>query len=209
MIKILSADDHPVVRTGIRGMIEGQADFEIVAEASNGEEAVQLALNHQPDVVLMDLRMPLIDGIIATKQIRTQAPTVHILILTTFDQDDDIRLALQNGASGYLLKDAPRNELYRAIYATAKGQSAFDPIVASRVVAQLRESQTDDILSEREIAVLRLVSEGKTGKAIGNILHISEATVKSHLRHIYDKLDVPDRASAVTEAIRRKLIHIS
>lgn len=209
MIKILIADDHPVVRTGIRGMIEGQKDFEIVAEARNGEEVIQLALKHQPDVVLMDLRMPLIDGTIATKHIRSQAPNVNILILTTFDQDDDIRLALQNGASGYLLKDAPRNELYRAIYATAQGQSAFDPIVASRVVAQLRQTQTQDILSEREIAVLHLVSQGKTGKAIGKVLHISEATVKSHLRHIYDKLDVPDRASAVTEAIRRKLITIS
>ena len=206
-IRVLIVDDHPVVRTGIIGMLENQADFQIVGDADNGEVALRLIKERKPDVVLMDLRMPVMDGIETTRRVHEEYPQVHVLILTTYDTDTDIVTAIDAGAVGYLLKDAPRNTLYDAIRAASRGESVLAPSVASRLLAHMRKPvQEQKQLSEREIDVLRLVSEGNTNKQIGKVLHISVATVKTHLIHIFQKLDVPDRASAVREAIERGLL---
>lgn len=206
-IRVLIVDDHPVVRTGIIGMLENQPDFQIVGDADNGEMALTLIKERKPDVVLMDLRMPVMDGIEATRRVRSDYPQVQVLILTTYDTDTDIVTAIDAGAVGYLLKDAPRNTLYDAIRAASRGESVLAPSVASRLLAHMRKPvQEQNQLSEREIDVLRLVSEGNTNKHIGKALHISVATVKTHLTHIFQKLDVPDRASAVREAIERGLL---
>lgn len=202
-IRILIADDHPVVRTGIHGMLAGQAGFSVVGEASNGAEAVAMALRLQPDVVLMDLRMPEMDGIAAVKQLSEALPATRVLILTSYESDYDVRAALDAGANGYLLKDAPREELYRAIRLAAAGKSALGPGLAERIMPYMRASP--DLLSEREIEILRWVAQGKANKEIGHALHISEATVKTHLRHIFRKLNVVDRAAAVAAAIQRRI----
>lgn len=206
-IRVLIVDDHPVVRIGIGGMLENQPDFQIVGDAENGEIALALIKERQPDVVLMDLRMPVMDGIETTRRVRAEHPQVQVLILTTYDSDTDIVTAIDAGAVGYILKDSPRDILYDAIRAASKGDSVLAPRVASRLLAHVRKPvQEQTQLSEREIEVLRLVSEGNTNKHIGKVLHISVATVKTHLIHIFQKLDVPDRASAVREAIERGLL---
>lgn len=207
-IRILIADDHPVVRAGLVGMLAKQPAFDVAAEAENGQEAVALAQATQVDVILMDLRMPVLDGVEALRQIRAVQPTIQVLILTTYDDDADILAAVQAGAVGYLLKDAPREEIYRAIHAAARGQVILDPAVTLRLMQQMRQPRAADLLSEREIEVLRLVSEGQTNKQIGKRLHISEATVKTHLVHIFEKLQVPDRAAAVRTAIERHILTV-
>ncbi len=204
-IRLMIVDDHPVVRTGIRGMLVEQSQFEIVGEASNGVEALELATRLHPQVMLMDLRMPELDGIGTLKRLRDELPAIRVLILTTYDSDYDLRAALDAGAMGYLLKDSPREELYRAIRLAAAGKSVIDPNLASRMMP-FAANQASELLSEREINVLRLVAQGQTNKQIGHGLHISEATVKTHLRHIFRKLDAPDRAAAVASAIKRRII---
>lgn len=202
MIRILIVDDHPVVRTGIHGMLAGHDEFFIVGEAVDGAEALKLVAKHQPDVVLMDLRMPNMNGTEATRRIVQTYPDTHVLILTTYDDDKDIINALDAGAIGYLLKDAPREDLYRAIRSASEGQSALNPVIARRLIDRVTNPQPQNPLSLREIAVLKLVADGNTNKQIGTRLHISEATVKTHLIHIYRKLDAADRAEAVSIALR-------
>ncbi len=206
-IRVLVVDDHPVVRAGIVGMLDNKPDFQIVGDADNGEDALALIAERHPDVVLMDLRMPVMDGIETTRQVRAQFSAVNVLILTTYDTDSDIVTAIDAGAVGYLLKDTPRDNLYEAIKAAAKGESVLAPKVASRLLAHMRNPvEAQEQLSEREVEVLRLVSKGNTNKQIGKVLHISVATVKTHLIHVFQKLDVPDRASAVRVALERGLL---
>jgi DNA-binding NarL/FixJ family response regulator len=200
VIRLLIADDHPVVRNGLSGIFH-PPEFEVVGEAGDGFEAVSRALELEPDVVLMDLRMPRMDGVTAIRQL---APAQRILVLTTFDADTDVLPAIEAGATGYLLKDAPRSELYRAVRAAARGEAVLSPPVATRV---LRAARSDEpALSAREVEILELVARGTTNREAAQRLFISEATVKTHLIHIYAKLGVPDRASAVAAAYDRGLL---
>lgn len=206
-VKILITDDHPVVRTGIRGMLDGEPDFEVVGEAEDGREAVELTRKLRPDVVLMDLRMPNMDGVEATARIREEKPDTHVLVLTTYESDADILRAIESGATGYLLKDAPKNDLFSAIRNTAEGKSPLAPEVASRLMRHMR-SPEEEALSAREIEVLNLVAQGTSNKKIAKELWIGETTVKSHLLHIYEKLGVTDRTAAVTAALKRGIIRL-
>jgi DNA-binding NarL/FixJ family response regulator len=206
-IRVLIADDHPVVRTGLRGMLETQTDIQVVGEAENGEEAVSLAGRLEPDVVLMDLQMPDLDGVSATEQICTRLSDTHVLILTTYDTDADITRAIGAGAIGYLLKDAPRDDLFHAIRAASRGESVLAPSVASRVMEKMR-APGHTALSGREIEVLTEVADGKSNKEIAKALFISEATVKTHLIHIFSKLEVDDRTAAVTVALERGVLRL-
>ena len=206
-IRILIADDHPVVRSGLRALLASQPDFEVVAEAENGEAAVALTEAHNPDVILMDLQMPTVDGLAATKQLHKQRPDVHILILTTYDTDADIMPALKAGATGYLLKDAPPESLFDAVRSVANGEMALAPSVTEKMAQRLTSAPTR-ALSKREIEVLELASKGNSNKAIAGKLHITEATVKSHFVHIFDKLGADDRTAAVTLALKKKIIRL-
>jgi DNA-binding NarL/FixJ family response regulator len=204
IIRILIVDDHPVVRQGLRGMLAGEPDIEVVAEASNGKEAVSLARHEDFDVVLMDLRMPEMDGVDATQQIaELNGPAV--IVVTTYDTDHDILRAVEAGARGYLLKDAPRNELIRAIRAAAGGTTVLAPVVAAKLLGRNRAPAHLELTS-REIEVLGLVAKGRTNSEIGQALYIGEATVKTHLLHAFSKLGVDDRTAAVTTAIARGLL---
>ena len=207
-IKILMADDHPVVRAGIRGMLETQDEFQVIAEAENGREAFEQIGKLKPDVVLMDLRMPEMDGVEAIGKIKEKYPNVNILVLTTYDTDADIVRAVEAGATGYLLKDAPREELFRAVRGTAKGETVLAPVVAARLMGKVRD-HGEQALSAREIDVLMLVARGASNQDVAEKLHISTATVKSHLIQIYQKLGVSDRTAAVTTAIERGIIRLS
>ena len=207
-INILMADDHPVVRAGIRGMLETQPDFDVIAEAENGREALEQVSKRKPDVVLIDLRMPEMDGVEAIGMIKENYPEIQILVLTTYDTDADIVRAVEAGATGYLLKDAPRDELFRAVRATARGDTVLAPPVAARLMGKVRDGG-ETALSAREIDVLMLVARGASNQDVGEKLHISTATVKSHLMQIYQKLSVSDRTAAVTTAIERGIIRLS
>jgi len=207
-IKILMADDHPVVRAGIRGMLETQPEFQVVSEAENGLEAFEQIAKFNPDVVLMDLRMPEMDGVEAIGKIKEKYPDINVLVLTTYDTDADIVRAVEAGATGYLLKDAPREELFRAVRATAKGETVLAPVVAARLMGKVRD-HGDQALSAREIDVLLLVARGASNQDVAEKLHVSTATVKSHLIQIYQKLGVSDRTAAVTTAIERGIIRLS
>ncbi|MGI8541385.1 MAG: response regulator [Rubrobacteraceae bacterium] len=206
-VKILIADDHPVVRMGIRGMLDGEPDFEVVGEAENGSEAVEMVAKLRPAVVLMDLRMPNMDGVAATEKITKDHPETRILVLTTYESDADILRAIETGATGYLLKDTPKEDLFAAIRTVAKGESPLAPAVASRLMRRMR-SPEEEALSAREIEVLNLVAEGASNKRIAKELWIGETTVKSHLLHIYEKLGVADRTAAVTMALKRGIIRL-
>jgi DNA-binding NarL/FixJ family response regulator len=206
-IHLVIADDHLVVRDGLRGMLESQPDFEVVGEASNGEEAVNLTSSLKPEVVLMDLRMPVMDGVTAIRQIKDSQPGVQVLVLTTYDSDADILPAIEAGATGYLLKDTSREDLYSAIRATAGGDSVLAPGVAARLLGRMR-APAEEKLSSRELEVLQLVAEGDSNSEIAGRLHISQATVKSHLIHIFGKLGVSDRTAAVTVALKRGILRL-
>ena len=206
-IRLIVVDDHPVVRDGLKGMVASQADLEVVGEAANGEEAVALAEQLHPDVVLMDLRMPVLDGVAATDRIRERLPETRVLVLTTYDADADILRAVEAGATGYILKDAPREELFRAIRLTARGQSYLAPSVAMRLMNRVRD-RDEEAMSPREVEVLSLVAKGASNKEIARQLRLSEATIKSHLLHIFAKLDVSDRTQAVTLAVRKGIIRL-
>jgi DNA-binding NarL/FixJ family response regulator len=188
-------------------MLAGQPDFEVVGEATTGAEAVDMVAQLQPEVVLMDLQMPEMDGVAATAEIKAQYPETHVLILTTYDTDADILRAVEAGATGYLLKDAPREELFHAVRAAAQGKTVLAPTVATRLLEQMREP-AQETLSGREVQVLALVADGASNKEIGKQLHVSEATVKSHLLHIFAKLGVADRTAAVTTALKRGILRL-
>jgi DNA-binding NarL/FixJ family response regulator len=195
-VSVLVVDDHAIVRDGLVGMFRADERFAVAGEAADGAEAVRLVLARKPDVVLMDLRMPGLDGVGAIKALADAGSTARVLVLTTFDTDSDVLPAIEAGATGYLLKDVPREELFRAVLAAARGESVLAPTVAARVIGRVRAPEKD-VLTERELEVLRLVARGTTNAEAAKALFISEATVKTHLLHIYAKLDAGDRASAV------------
>jgi len=203
-ITVLIADDHPIVRDGLRGMFTGRG-FEVVGEAANGAEAVAMAERLRPDVVLMDLRMPGTDGVAAITELARLGNPARVLVLTTYDTDSDVLPAIEAGATGYLLKDAPREDLFRAVEAAARGEAVLSPAVASRLMGRMREP-VRETLSQRELEVLTLVARGSTNKEAAKKLFISEATVKTHLIHVYAKLGVKDRAAAVAVAFERGLL---
>ena len=207
-IRVLVADDHPVVRDGLCAMLDTQADIEVVGEATNGAEALALVGSLRPDLVLMDLQMPKVDGATATQRIRAENDDVQVLVLTTYDTDADISRAVEAGATGYLLKDARREELFRAVRLAANGESVLSPGVAKRVLGRMR-APAEEALSSREIDVLGAVARGLSNRAIARSLHISEATVKTHLVHVFAKLGVDDRTAAVTVALERGIIRLS
>ncbi len=207
MIRILIADDHPVVRSGLKAIIASQPDFELLADADNGSAAVTLSASLHPDLILMDLQMPIMDGLTAIKQIRAKQADVNILVLTTYDTDADIMPALEAGATGYLLKDTPPEELFRAIRSASQGEKVLAPAITARLLERF-SSRAEKSLSRREIEALELASRGDSNKDIAAKLHITEATVKSHFVHIFDKLGVTDRTAAVTAALERKIIRL-
>jgi DNA-binding NarL/FixJ family response regulator len=204
-IKLLIVDDHPIVRDGLRGVFSGDPEFEVVGEAGNGLEAVARATSLDVDVVLMDLRMPQMGGVEAIQSLRQADESVRVLVLTTYDTDRDVLLAIEAGATGYLLKDSPREELLRGVRAAFRGEPVLSPSVAGRLMGNVRKPPAGG-LSQRELEVLRLVAGGATNREVARKLFISEATVKTHLLHLYDKLGVRDRAAAVAEAYRRDLL---
>ncbi|HEX4443811.1 MAG TPA: response regulator transcription factor [Galbitalea sp.] len=204
MIRVLVADDHPIVRSGIVALLQTADDVEVLAEASTGEEAVELAIRHSPDVVLMDLRMPGIDGDAATARILAARPRTRVLILTTYESDDSILTAIEAGASGYLLKAAPQEEILAGLRAVARGDVALAPRIAALLVQRVKTPVPS--LSPRETEVLTLVAAGMSNPAIATALFVSEATVKTHLLHVFEKLGVSDRTRAVTRAMELGLI---
>ena len=206
-IRLLIVDDHPVVRDGLRGMLERQPDFEVVGDAGDGREAVRLTERLKPDIVLMDLRMPEMDGVTALGEIKEQNPQVQVLVLTTYDSDADILPAIEAGAAGYLLKDSSREELYDGIRTAARGETVLAPKVAARLVGRMR-APAEEQLSSREVEVLQLVAVGESNSEIAKQLHISQATVKSHLVNIFGKLGVSDRTAAVTTALRKGILRL-
>jgi DNA-binding NarL/FixJ family response regulator len=203
MIRLLIVDDHPIVRDGLRGVFAAEPDLEVVGEAADGAEALRRA--GEADVVLMDLRMPGMGGVEAITRLRDTAPDVRVLVLTTFDTDSDVLPAIEAGATGYLLKDAPRDELVRAVRSAHRGESVLAPSVAGRLMGRVRRP-SDGALSKREREVLALIADGTTNREAARKLFVSEATIKTHLLHIYDKLGVRDRAAAVGEAYKRGLL---
>lgn len=209
-IRLLIVDDHPVVRNGLSGMFASEQGFVVVGEAGDGREALRRAEELVPDVILMDLRMPEMDGVSAITALREAGLPARVLVLTTYDTDGDVLAAIEAGATGYLLKDAPPEELFRAVRAAAAGESALSPAVATRVVSQIRAQpqpqSAQEPISQRELEVLELVAQGNNNREAAARLFISEATVKTHLVHIYAKLDVNDRAAAVAEAFNRGLL---
>ncbi|KJY46491.1 response regulator [Streptomyces sp. XY332] len=209
MIRILLADDHPVVREGLRGMLSAEPDLEVVAEAANGPQAEALAAELVPgglDLILMDLRMPGGDGVESIARISAARLPVRVVVLTTYENDRDILRAVEAGAAGYLLKDMARAELADAIRAAVRGETVLAPSVAGRLVDRLRTRPERPRLSDREVAVLRLVAEGATNAEIGRRLFVAESTVKTHLLRIFGKLEVTDRTAAVTTAMRHELL---
>jgi DNA-binding NarL/FixJ family response regulator len=206
-IRLLIADDHPVVRDGLRAMLATQPDMELVGEAATGTEAVTRARAMRPDVVLMDLQMPGLDGPGAIATLREQVPEVRVLVLTTYGTDADITRAVDAGATGYLLKDAPREQLFGAIRAAARGESVLSPSVATRVLGRMR-APAEEALSPRELEILQAVARGLSNKEIGRQLYVSEATVKTHLLRVFSKLGVDDRTAAVTVALERGIIRL-
>ncbi|WP_283138635.1 response regulator [Rhizohabitans arisaemae] len=203
-IRLVIVDDHPVVRDGLRGMFVEQADLEVVGEAEDGERGLAVAVRERPDVVLTDLRMPG-GGAAFIGLLAQRVPSARVLVLTTYDGDEDVLPALTAGAVGYLLKDSPREEVFRAVRAAAVGETVLSPAVAARVLNRVRRPAPAE-LSEREKTVLALVARGSTNKEAAAALFISETTVKTHLAHIYAKLGVSDRASAVATAYSRGLL---
>ena len=203
-IRVLVADDHPVVRTGLAAVLVQQADLELVAEAENGERAVALYREHQPDVCLMDLRMPVMDGVEAIRAITTEFPEARILALTTYEGDADIRRALEAGARGYLLKDMLLTDVVQSVRAVHHGER----VIPNAVAARLAEFPERSDLTERELEVLKLVARGLSNKEVARAIGRTDETVKIHLKNVFAKLGVADRTEAVTVALTRGLIHL-
>jgi DNA-binding NarL/FixJ family response regulator len=211
-MRVLIADDHPVVREGLAAMLSRESDIEVVGEAQNGKVAIEKARELKPDIVLMDLRMPEVDGIEAIRRIKLENPRVKFIVLTTYDNDEYIFKGIEAGARAYLLKDAPRGELFKAIRAVNKGESLIEPAIAGRVLDRLaelsRQTQSPEALSERELEVLTLIAKGASNKLIATSLNIGESTVKTHIQNIFHKLNVGDRTEAVTEAIKKGIVRL-
>jgi len=202
-IRVVVADDHPVVREGIAAMINRERDIRVVAEAADGRAAVEAVLRHAPDVTLMDLRMPLMNGVEAIRVIRQTLPSSRILVLTTYDGDEDINRAIRAGARGYLLKDVYHEDLLQAIRRASAGERTLPAKVAQRLAEHFAASE----LTERELTILRLIVEGQSNKEIGRSLSITEGTVKGHLKSLFGKLCVSDRTQAATAALRRGFVY--
>jgi DNA-binding NarL/FixJ family response regulator len=213
-IGLLIVDDHPVVRDGLSGMFASAPEFQVLGEAGDGAEAIRLAEALQPDVILMDLRMPDLDGVAAITELASRGVAARVLVLTTYDTDSYVLPAIEAGATGYLLKDAPRAELLRAVRAAARGEAVLAPSVAAWLMSRVRAPSGPggpaipgaESLSARELEILELVAAGTTNREAAARLFISEATVKTHLLHIYAKLGVSDRAAAVAEGFNRGLL---
>jgi DNA-binding NarL/FixJ family response regulator len=216
-VKVLIADDHRVVREGLSAILGGTEDVEVVGEAANGQEAVEKARDLQPDVILMDVSMPKLNGVEATRLIKRESPHIGIVALTMYDEEKYIFDLVRAGATGYLLKDSDSAQIISAIRSISKGESLIHPSVASKILAEFsllsegkgrKQGRTGHDLTEREITVLRLVADGKTNKEIANDLDLSEKTVKNHVRNIFHKLQVYDRTQAAILAIRKGLIEL-
>ncbi len=222
-IRILLADDHPILREGLRAVLETQPDFEVIAEAVNGLEAVRLALTLQPDILLLDLEMPQLDGVETIRRLRQQQPQFRIIVFTAFDNDERIIHAVQAGANGYLLKEAPRDEIFSAIRITMAGGSLLQPIVASKLLRHMGHQSSTGVqgtaythstqhippyepLTERELEVLKLLAQGMPNKEIASQLVISERTAKFHVSSIMGKLGATNRTEAVSLAAQKGLI---
>lgn len=214
-IRVVVADDHPIVRAGIVGLLESEPGIEVIGEAVDGAEAVALAAELRPDLVLMDLRMPVLDGAAATERILAAAGGggpgggTRVLVLTTYETDDHILAAIEAGASGYLLKAAPQEEILAGIRSVAAGETVLAPSIAAKLVRRVRADASAPAvptLSPRELDVLRLVADGRSNPEIARTLHIGEATVKTHLLHVFEKLEVNDRTRAVTRAMELGLL---
>ena len=204
-IRLLVVDDHPVFRDGLSSLFARDQEFVVLGEAADGTEAVRLAEELLPDVILMDLRMPGMDGVTAITELARRGIAARVLVLTTYDTDSHVLPAIEAGATGYLLKDAPRDELLRAVRAAARGESVLSPAVAARLMSRVRSPGAGP-LSQREIQVLEMVASGATNRQAAARLFVTEATVKTHLLNIYAKLGVSDRAAAVAEAFNRGLL---
>ncbi len=205
VIRVLVADDHAVVRAGIVALLAAEPGIEVIGEAVDGEHAVELALSLRPDLVVIDVRMPKLTGDVATARIRERAPEVRVLVLTTYESDASILSAIEAGASGYLLKAAPAEELIAGVRSVAAGEVALSPTIAAQLVARMREP-APAALTPRETEVLRLVADGLSNREIGERLFLGESTVKTHLLRTFEKLGVNDRTRAVTLAMQRGLI---
>jgi len=204
MIRVLIADDHPIVREGLASLVTQQSDMTLVGEAGNGQEAVALFLQHTPDIMLMDLRMPIMDGKAALTAIRVAHPDARIILLTSFEGEDDIYQALRAGAKAYLLKDAPRETLLTAIRTVYQGQSYLPPEITTKLMERVNTPE----LTTREVEVLRLIATGHSNQEIGNLLFITEGTVKAHVNSILNKLGVRDRTQAALLALKRGIIKV-
>jgi DNA-binding NarL/FixJ family response regulator len=204
-IRVMVIDDQAVVRQGFVSLINTVADMEVIAQGVNGQQALELYREHQPDITLMDLRMPVMSGVQAIAALRERAPAIRVLVVTTFDSEADVLPAIEAGATGYLLKDATPQDLLRAVRAAHRGESVLAPSVAGQLMGHVRRPGGPG-LSKRELEVLRHVAEGASNREVARRLFISEASIKTHLLHIYDKLGVRDRAAAVGEAYRRGLL---
>jgi len=211
-IKILIADDHPVVREGLFAMLSREVDFDVIGEAKDGVEAVNKAKELSPDVVLMDLRMPEMDGVEAMRQIKSEMPDVKFIILTTYSDDEYIFSGIEAGARAYLLKDAPSEDLFKAIRAVHRGESLIQPVVASKLLDRFselsRRTPSGDELSSRELEILCLMAKGAANKEISAQLNIAQSTVKTHISNVFQKLGVNDRTEAVTQAIKKGIIRL-
>jgi DNA-binding NarL/FixJ family response regulator len=214
MIRVLIADDHALLRNGLRGMLDAQPDMEVVGEAEDGAEAIDAALRLHPDVVIMDVRMPRVDGIEATRRLSEQGARANVLVLTTFDLDEYVFEALRAGAGGFMLKDAPPGQLAEAVRTVAAGESLLAPAVTKRLIERFVSRPPADTvrrdrfaeLTERELEVLRLLTRGLSNAEIGSELHLSEATVKTHVTRLLGKLEVRDRVQAVVLAYESGLV---
>ncbi len=226
MIRILLADDHPIVREGLRAVLETQPDFEVIAEAASGDEALRLTLTTMPDILLLDLEMPVMDGVETIRRLRQQQPNARVIVFTAFDNDERIIHAVQAGANGYLLKGAPRDEIFRAIRVTMEGGSLLQPVVASKLLRHVGHQQPPgassqspnhqnhqnhqllpfEQLTERELEVLNLLAQGMPNKEIASQLVISERTAKFHVSSIMGKLGATNRTEAVSLAAQKGLI---
>jgi two-component system, NarL family, response regulator LiaR len=215
MIRILLVDDHPIVREGLRALLETQDDFDVIAECANGEEALRLSATLRPDMLLLDLEMPILDGVETIRRLRQSSHVPRIIVFTAFDNDERIIHAIQNGANGYLLKEAPRDEIFKAIRVTMEGGSLLQPIIASKLLRHVEQQKgtnqaTNHIpveeLTERELEVLHLLAQGMPNKEIASHLIISERTAKFHVSSIMGKLGATNRTEAVALAAQRGLI---
>jgi two-component system, NarL family, response regulator LiaR len=209
LVHLLIADDHPVVRDGLRAMLSTQPDFQVVGEAATGAEAVRLAAQLKPDVILLDLEMPELDGVTVLLQIRAANPQARVIIVTAYDADERIVQAVVAGAQGYVLKGAPREEIFHTIRSVHAGGSLLQPIVVSKLMRQLRRQEKTDQLTPRELEVLHLLAHGKSNRQIAADLVISERTTKFHVSSILSKLSAANRTEAVKIAVQYDLVHLT